>query len=67
VPVTNALTLVITYLCDVISRPKLLNSSRENVNSFVSNLQISISSRISTWYALYYYWSSYLCNIKTSL
>ncbi|CAF1145099.1 unnamed protein product [Rotaria sordida] len=26
VPVTNALTLLITYLCDVISRPQLLNS-----------------------------------------
>ena len=28
VPVTNALTLLVTYLCDVIARPQLLNSSR---------------------------------------
>ena len=28
VPVTNALTLVFTYLCDVLSRPSLLNSSK---------------------------------------
>ncbi|CAF1243313.1 unnamed protein product [Adineta steineri] len=26
VPVTNALTLVVTYVCDVISHPQLLNS-----------------------------------------
>ena len=25
VPVTNALTLLVTYLCDVIARPQLLN------------------------------------------
>ena len=29
VPVTNALTLLITYLCDVISRPQLLNSRKQ--------------------------------------
>jgi hypothetical protein len=31
VPVTNALTLLITYICDVISRPTLLNSSRNSM------------------------------------
>jgi hypothetical protein len=35
VPVTNALTLLITYICDVISRPQLLNSSE----SFVFSLK----------------------------
>jgi hypothetical protein len=30
VPVTNALTLLITYICDVISHPQLLNSSRKS-------------------------------------
>ena len=28
VPVTNALTLLVTYLCDVIARPQLLNTRK---------------------------------------
>ncbi|CAF4941573.1 unnamed protein product, partial [Rotaria sp. Silwood1] len=41
VPVTNALTLLITYLCDVISRPQLLNSNHKMFNN-ISNRTFSI-------------------------
>ena len=41
VPVTNALTLVFTYLCDVLSRPSLFNSSKSSTLFFSPRRKLS--------------------------